>query len=92
MEKFTRILGTTAVVIGSLSAVLTTLFLLKPTRFFVFSALFCGLLGFISSNIYIFMNLRYRVNEKKVTPGTLGILLSSAPVLLILIIKVIHKS
>jgi hypothetical protein len=90
MEKITRILGTCSIIIGVLAATTTLLFLVKPIRFFLFAAMLSGLIGFLASNIYIFLNLRYKVSEKKVTPGTLGILLCSVPIIMILVVKALH--
>jgi len=92
MEKTTRIVGSLAIAIGLFSTTLTSLFLIKPLRLFVFAAILTGLAGFICSNIYIFLNLRYRVSEKRMTPGMWGILFSSAPIVLILVTKLMHKS
>jgi H+/Cl- antiporter ClcA len=90
MEKTTKLIGHLALILGIASASLTGFFLLKPIPFAIFLAILCGLFGFITSSAYVMLNLRYQVNEKKLTPGLLGLFLSSAPVVYILLIKALH--
>jgi hypothetical protein len=90
MEKYTRYAGTAAVLLGLIAALLTGLYLLSPIALFMFIALICGMLGFITSCLYIILNQRYPVSEHIITPGMVGLVLSSVPVIYILIMS-IHK-
>jgi len=92
MEKFTHAAGKLAIFTGALSLLLTLAFLIRHLPLLVLFSVLSGLLGFITSNVFIFLNMRYQVSEKKLNPGTIGILLSSAPILLMLIVKVLHRS
>ena len=84
MPKKIKLLGIISIVIGSISALLC----LSP-RALIFSLPF-GFIGMICSCIYIFIDTRGELSTKKITPGIVGVLLSSIPVLLILIFTVIH--
>ncbi len=91
MEKITQTIGALALFLGTVAAAMTGFYLIKTIPFAIIVALMCGLLGFISSSAYVMLNLRYRVSEKKITPGLIGLFLSSAPVIFILVINAMHK-
>jgi hypothetical protein len=90
MEKITKLIGSLALFLGIAATALTVIFLIKPIAFSIFLAILCGLFGFISSSAYVMLNLRYQVTDKKLTPGLMGLFLSSAPVLYIIILKATH--
>jgi hypothetical protein len=48
-------------------------------------ALPIGFLGMIFSGIYVYLDTKNEINTSNITPGIIGLLLSSTPVLLILI-------
>ncbi|OFY82489.1 MAG: hypothetical protein A3F72_00240 [Bacteroidetes bacterium RIFCSPLOWO2_12_FULL_35_15] len=79
MKKTVTILGTISVVLGITSALLCLL----PNKGILF-AIMVGFLGLLVSNIYIFLNTRHQINKKLFSPGLIGLLLSSTPVLFIL--------
>lgn len=91
MEKLTRTVGNICLFLGFTAAFCTILFLIKPVPVCIIVALFCGLMGFIASSVYIVMNTRFAVNDKKIHPGILGLLMSSVPVIFILILNAMHK-
>jgi hypothetical protein len=91
MEKFTRLAGLAALLLGLIAAALTGLYLASPVTIFMFIALICGMLGFLTSCAYIILNQRYPVSVHIITPGMVGLILSSAPVIYILIMNIIHK-
>ena len=91
MEKLTLLVGRLALALGIVAASCTFFFLIKPISICIIVALFCGLLGFMSSSAYVILNLRFRVNMSKVTPGMIGLFLSSAPVIYILILNALHS-
>jgi hypothetical protein len=90
MEKLTLTVGRIALFLGGAAALLTAFSLIKPFFLVVLLALFSGLLGFMTSSVYIILNLRFQVNTRKMTPGLIGLFLSSLPVLYILILKATH--
>lgn len=79
MKKTVTLLGTISVVLGTISALLCLL----PNKGILF-AIIVGFFGMLFSNIYIFLNTRHQINQKTFTPGLIGLLLSSTPVLFIL--------
>lgn len=79
MQKTVRLLGIISMVFGIASALLC----LIPGKGILFAVL-VGFFGMLASNIYIFLNTRHQINKKTFTPGLIGLLLSSTPVLFIL--------
>jgi hypothetical protein len=86
MEQRLKLLGILSVGAGLLAAGLCVfgfqLFLL---------ALMVGFIGMLISTVYIFLDVRNEINTKKFTAGVLGLILSSFPVLMLMIIIVIRK-
>lgn len=82
--KKLKLVGIISIILGSLAA----LFCLFPGGIII--ALPIGFLGMIVSGIYIFIDTRDEINTSKITPGIISMLLSSAPVLLILTFIVIN--
>jgi hypothetical protein len=91
MERFTRLAGAAAILLGFIAALLTGVYILSPVAILMFIGLICGMLGFISSCVYIILNQRYPVSTHIITPGLVGLLLSSAPVIYILIMSNLKK-
>jgi len=85
MNKNLQILGVAAVCLGFLSAVLCFL------PYGLFLSLPTGFLGMISSTIYVYYDTKHQINTKKITPGIIGIILSSIPIISILIIIFMSK-
>lgn len=83
-KKKLKLLGILSLILGALAALLC----LFPGGLII--ALPIGFLGMIASGIYVFMDTRDEINTAKITPGIIGMLLSSAPVLLILTFIIIN--
>lgn len=86
MKKKLRLLGIISVVIGGIAALLA----LYPSKglFFAIPMAFAGM---ICSSIYIFIDTKNEINAKAVTPGIVGLFLSSIPILIILIFIIINN-
>jgi len=85
MEQRLKILGYISVGLGVLSALLCII----PLG--IFFAILSGFFGLIFSSIYIFIDTRNQINTKKFTAGVLGMILSSIPVVLMLIVIILAK-
>ena len=86
MEKKLKVLGIVSIIIGSIAALLC----ISPMHSSILMALPIGFAGMVCSCIYVFLDTKNEINTKKITPGIIGILLSSAPVLLILTFIIIN--
>jgi len=87
MENKIKIIGVCSIVLGSIAALLCII----PISSGVFFAVLTGFLGTICSSIYIFIDTRNEINTKKITPGVIGLILSSIPIVLILAVIVLSK-
>ncbi|MBL7883689.1 MAG: hypothetical protein JNL69_06445 [Bacteroidia bacterium] len=85
MKQTVRILGISSLSIGTLA----TLVCFFPYGIFI--GLMLGFIGMITSTIYIFLDMKHEINTKKITPGLIGMFLSSVPVLIVLAITIIKK-
>jgi hypothetical protein len=85
MQQQIKGLGIIAIVLGSAAALLC----LFPKQLII--ALPIGFMGMICSGVYVFIDTRNEINKKKITPGIIGMLLSSMPVLLILIFIILSR-
>lgn len=85
IQKKIKLLGYISIGIGSIAALLC----IYPSARSLLIALPVGFIGMVCSSIYVFMDMKYELNTKKITPGIIGLLLSSTPVLLILSIIII---
>lgn len=85
MNKKMQILGVVAVCLGFLSAVLVFL------PYGLFLSLPTGFLGMITSTIYVYYDTKHQISTSKITPGIIGIFLSSLPIIAILIIIFMNK-
>ena len=86
MEKKFKILGTASIVIGSITSFLC----ISPIGGSAILSLPVGFLGMVCSCIYIFIDTQKEINTKRFTPGVIGFLLNSTPVLLILSFTIIN--
>lgn len=87
MRKTLKVLGILSIAFGVAAALLCVLpFGIKG----IFFAVIAGFFGMLCSTSYIFIDGKYQITEKKITPGVIGILLCSIPVLLIFAFKIIH--
>jgi len=59
---------------------------------FLFFGLLCAMLGFAASIFNIFIQTKYQMEKRLLTKAHLGLVLSSVPVIYILIIVFIFKS
>lgn len=85
LKKRLNILGIVSIIIGSIAALLC---LTNIQNFFY--AIPLGFVGMVCSGIYVFIDTRNEINTKKITPGIIGMILSSVPVLFILTFMIIH--
>jgi hypothetical protein len=83
MTKNIKILGYFSIAIGIIAALLCII----PMGFLF--ALPIGFIGMILSGIYVFIDTKNNINTKKITAGIVGMLLSSIPVLFILLFTII---
>ena len=86
MQKTIKILGIISITIGAATALLCIL----PISGAPIIALPIGFIGMVFSCIYIFIDTQKELSTKKITPGIIGLLLSSTPVILILIFTIIN--
>lgn len=86
MQKKLKLLGIVSIVIGSITALLC----ITPIPGSQILALPVGFVGMICSCIYIFIDTKKEMNTKIFTPGIIGLLLSSTPVILILAFTIIN--
>lgn len=86
MRKKIKVLGIVSILIGAVTALLC----LFPSVHGLFIALPFGFAGMVCSGIYIFIDTKNEINDKTFTPGIIGLLLSSTPVLLILAFIIIN--
>lgn len=85
MQKKIKLLGIVSIVIGSITALLC----ITPISGSAILSLPIGFIGMICSCIYIFFDTKKEINTTSFTPGIIGLLLSSTPVLLILTFTII---
>ena len=85
MNQSTKLkyIGYASVTLGIIAA------LLCPIA--IFFGIIAGFFGMIVSTIYIFIDTKNEINTKKLTPGVIGMLLSSVPVLFMLTLIIISK-
>jgi hypothetical protein len=79
LEKRLKIIGYIAVTLGLVSAVLCYF------PFGMFFGIFTGFLGMIVSSVYIFIDTKNEINTHRFTAGIFGMILSSLPVLFMMI-------
>lgn len=80
-EKKIKLLGIISLIIGVLVALIS----IYPTSRSLFIALPLGFIGMLCSSAYIYIDTTHSINSKKITPGIIGIVLNSIPVLIILV-------
>ena len=85
MEKKFKLLGIVSILIGSITALLCV----SPITGGVILSLPIGFIGMICSCVYIFIDTKKEINKKSFTPGIIGLLLSSTPILLIMAFTII---
>jgi hypothetical protein len=86
MEKRLGLIGIASIILGTAASLLCLFGI-----YFFFFALLTGFIGMIVSSIYIFIDTRNEINTKRFTPGVLGLVLSSLPVILMLAVIIIRK-
>jgi hypothetical protein len=87
LEKKLNILGYVCIAFGILAALLCV----TPVKFAVFYAILAGFIGMVTSSTYVFIDTRNEINKKKFTPGVIGMVLSSIPILFMLAIIIMTK-
>lgn len=85
MEQKLKIIGIVALIFGALAT------LLSFFPFGIFFALLAGFIGMIVSGIYIGIDTRNEINQKKITPGVIAMILSSVPILIMLGVIILSK-
>ena len=86
LQKKLKILGITSLIIGSITAILCI-----STIQGLFYAIPFGFFGMIGSGVYIFIDTRNEINKKKITPGVIAMILSSTPVIFMLLLMIIAR-
>jgi len=81
LEKKIKLLGISSLIIGTLTALIS----IYPSPGSLLIALPLGFIGMLCSSAYVYIDTTHSINSKKITPGIIGIVLNSAPVLIILI-------
>ncbi|MDQ3046117.1 MAG: hypothetical protein M3R27_01115 [Bacteroidota bacterium] len=87
MEKKLNILGIVSIVLGCAAALLC----IAPIVSGLFFAILTGFFGMLCSSIYVFIDTRHEINKKKLTPGIYGMVLSSIPIVFLLVIIIMSK-
>jgi nicotinamide riboside transporter PnuC len=87
LDKKLKIIGNTSITLGIIAALLC----ITPISFGVFFAILAGFFGMIMSSIYIFIDTKHEFNTKKLTPGIIGMMLSSIPIVFMLVIIILSK-
>ncbi len=85
LQKRLKILGTISILLGAVAALLCV-----SSQKGLFFSIPIGFIGMLCSGIYVFIDTRNEVNTKKITPGIIGMILSSVPVLFMLIFMIIN--
>jgi hypothetical protein len=85
LEKKLKILGYISLGMGMIAALICFL----PLG--IFYAMPIGFFGLLISSAYIYIDTKNQVNTKKVTPGIIGMVLSSLPVIFMLIFIIMSK-
>lgn len=85
MQNKIKILGVVAVSLGVLSA------LLCIVPYGLFLSLPVGFLGMLTSTAYVYYDTKHQISTKKLTPGLIGIVLSSIPIIIVLAIIIMSK-
>lgn len=75
-----KLSGILSIVFGTLSCIL----LMKP--FLILFALLSAIIGFVFSTINIYINAKYEISKKAFSLGYIGMMLSSFPVIFLLVI------
>ena len=83
-QKKLKVLGMLSLLFGVAAASLC----LIPKGFIM--AMPVGFFGMISSSIYVYIDTKNQVNTKSITPGIIGMILSSIPVVLIITFTLIN--
>jgi len=91
MKKRLKILSISSISLGVLAAGLSLLTFVISFPFAFFFAILIGFLGLISSTFYIFIDTKYQINTKRFTPGVIGMILSSTPILFMIGIIILSK-
>lgn len=85
MQKQIKLLGIASLTLGVLSAIIWML------PYGLMLALPIGFLGIVVSTIYVYIDTKYELTTKKITPGIIGIILSSIPIIIVLIIIIMSR-
>jgi hypothetical protein len=85
MQKQIKLLGIASLTLGVLSAIIWML------PYGLMLALPIGFLGLVVSTIYVYIDTKYELTTKKITPGIIGIILSSIPIIIVLIIIIMSR-
>ena len=83
-QKKLKLLGPVSLALGIAAAILC----LFPKGILV--AMPVGFFGMIFSSIYVYIDTKEQINTKNITPGIIGMLLSSIPVLLIIVFTLLN--
>ena len=79
-----KLSGILSLVFGTLSCII----LIKP--YLLMFALLSAIIGFIFSTLNIYMNAKYEITKKAFSVGYVGMMLSSFPVIFLLVLIIKH--
>lgn len=85
MQKQIKILGYASITLGIISAIIWML------PYGIVLALPIGFLGMIISTVYVYTDMKYQINTRKFTLGIWGIILSSIPILVVLVLIIMSR-
>jgi len=86
LQKKIKVLGIFSIILGSITAILCV-----TTVQGLFYSIPFGFAGMVCSGIYVFIDTRNEINKKKITPGIIGMILSSIPILFMLSIMIMYR-
>lgn len=81
-----KISGYLSIVFGVLCCIFIVMVVLNNNPLFLMLSLINTFLGFISSVTNIFLNTKYEISKKKLSLGIAGLILSSVPVVFLMIL------
>lgn len=84
--KLYKLSGYLSIVFGALCCLFIVLLVITNNPLFLMLSLLNTFLGFICSITNIFLNTRHEITPKKLTTGFAGLILSSVPVVFLMIL------
>ncbi len=85
MESKLKLIGYVAFILGVTATVLSLF------SFGIIYALLTGAIGMLVSIVYVGIDTKYAINKKRITIGIISMLLSSVPILFLLVVIILSK-